>query len=213
MMRTLLKIIKDIKKSLKNSKLTNILFVKLIQCWGKIKAGILKGKIIVYFYLHIVSARVCIKYANTGGHCHFRYEWFISFWLRPLATWGERHNAYYADHTVWPHQHAAYLKMFKISVGRDPKNSILQLNGWIPNCIFDSPNPTLNSEYPTLLNGRNSTVWFHDPISTLNWLFFKIIKFSGPSLLGMTSSTLQPHFLSGRFIMTNGDCYIICVWA
>ena len=30
---------------------------------------------------------------------------------------------------------------------------------------------------------------------------FKILKFSGPSLLGMTSSTFQPHFLFGIFIM------------
>ena len=29
---------------------------------------------------------------------------------------------------------------------------------------------------------------------------FKILKFSGPSLPGMTSSTLQPHFLSGGLL-------------
>ena len=34
----------------------------------------------------------------------------------------------------------------------------------------------------------------------LNWLFFKIFKFSGPSLPGMTSSTLQLHFLSGGLL-------------
>ena len=33
--------------------------------------------------------------------------------------------------------------------------------------------------------------------STLTNSLFKILKFSGPSLLGMTLSTLQPHFLSG----------------
>ena len=34
----------------------------------------------------------------------------------------------------------------------------------------------------------------------LNWLFFKILKFSGSSLLGMTSTTLQSHFLSGGLL-------------
>ena len=38
------------------------------------------------------------------------------------STRGERHNTYYADHTIWPHQRAAHLAKFKISVGRDPKN-------------------------------------------------------------------------------------------
>ena len=36
-------------------------------------------------------------------------------------TWGERHNSYYADHTIWPHKCAAHPVMFKISVCRDPK--------------------------------------------------------------------------------------------
>ena len=36
----------------------------------------------------------------------------------------------------------------------------------------------------------------HGPMSTPTDLFFKILKFSGPSLPGMTTSTLQPLFLS-----------------
>ena len=35
--------------------------------------------------------------------------------------------------------------------------------------------------------------------SNLNYCLFKILKFSGPSLLDMTSSTLQPHFLLGIY--------------
>ena len=47
-----------------------------------------------------------------------------------------------------------------------------------------------------------------------NYCLFKILKFSGPSILGMTSSTLQLHFLSGGlFIMTNVDCHILCARA
>ena len=66
-----------------------------------------------------------------------------------------------------PHQPAAHLTMFKISVGRDPKKT---------NYIFNGQNPTLN------------------------WLFFKLLKFTGPSLPGMTLSTLQPHFLPGGLL-------------
>ena len=35
------------------------------------------------------------------------------------STGGERHNSYYANHTIWPHKRAAHPVMFKI--GRDPK--------------------------------------------------------------------------------------------
>ena len=41
---------------------------------------------------------------------------------------------------------------------------------------------------------------------------FKILKFSGPSLPGMTSFTVQPHFLSGVYY-DNFDCHIVCVRA
>ena len=97
------------------------------------------------------------------------------------STRGKRHNSYYANHS----QRAVHLVMFKISVGRDPKNLT----------------PTTTVE--------NSTLCLHGPISTLNWLFFKILKFLGPSLPGMTSSILQAHFLSGVYY-DNGACYILC---
>ena len=40
-------------------------------------------------------------------------------------------------------------------------------------------------------------------------LFFKIFKFSGPSLTDMTSFTLQLHFLFGVYY-DNCDCHILC---
>ena len=73
-----------------------------------------------------------------------------------------------------------------ISAGRDPKTSTLRLNGRIP---------------------QLSTTWQRIQFSASmvqslpNWLFFQILKFSGPSLPGMTSSTLESYFLSG-FIIT-----------
>ena len=80
-----------------------------------------------------------------------------------------------------PHQRAVLLAMFKISVGRDPKNSTLLRN-----------DRELNSLCP---NGREINclpAW-----STFNCHVFKILQKSAPTLLDMTSSTLQPHFLSG----------------
>ena len=72
--------------------------------------------------------------------------------------------------------------MVKISVSRDPKK---------PSTSFNGQNPTLPStvEDPT----TTSTV-------KIQLVFFKILKFSGPSLLDMMSSTLQPHFLSGGLL-------------
>ena len=43
------------------------------------------------------------------------------------STRGERHNFFYDDHTIWPLQRAAHLVMFKISIGRDPKNPTISL--------------------------------------------------------------------------------------
>ena len=55
-------------------------------------------------------------------------------------------------------------ELFKMSAGRNPKNSTACLSGRKVNCLF------------------------------------KILKFSRPLLLGITSSTLQPHFLSGGLL-------------
>ena len=52
---------------------------------------------------------------------------------------------------------------------------------------------------PSASMADNPTVYLHGPKSTPNWLFFKIFKFSGPSLPGMMSFTLKPYFLSGVY--------------
>ena len=116
-------------------------------------------------------------YTNTGGLCCFRYEWFINFWLRSMATRGPETQflKVFANHTTLTlAQRAAHVVMSKISVGRDPKN---------PTTSFNGQNPTLPPQW-----------------SNLNSFFFKILQFSGSSLPGMTSSTLQPHFLSGGLL-------------
>ena len=100
------------------------------------------------------------------------------------STQGDRHNSYYPNHP----QRAAHFVVFKISVGKDPK--ILTATATVENLILYAP------------MAENSTICLHGPMSTFNWLFFQIIRFSGPSLPGMTSSTLQSLFLSGGVIMT-----------
>ena len=94
---------------------------------------------------------------------------FINFLLWSMATRGVRHN-----HTMLSHPNARRILSSQfISGGRDPKNSNARLNSRKINC-------TVNNRI-------------------LNFCLFKILRFSGPSLLGVTSSTLQPHFRSGVY--------------
>ena len=53
---------------------------------------------------------------------------------------------------------------------------------------------------------------FSIPWSDLNSIFFKIFLILSSSLLGMTSSTLQPHFLFVVYY-DNGYCHILCTRA
>ena len=113
------------------------------------------------------------------------------------STRGERHNSNYADHTIWPYKCAVHLVVFKISVGRDPKN------------------PTTSSVVKIQL----STQWQSTQLSASmvqcqlpNRLFFKNLKFSEPSIPGITSSTLHPHFLSGVYYERSSTLPYTLVW-
>ena len=106
---------------------------------------------------------------------------FISFWLRSLETRGETHNSWKSMLTLlcWPHPNARRISLCLISqfisASQDPKNNLrastATFNGWI-------------TKY-RLLRSKTQQTSFWNP------------QFSEPSLLGMTSSKLQPHFLSG----------------
>ena len=63
------------------------------------------------------------------------------------------------------------------------------------------------SKFDSSFDGRNSTVCLHGQSQFLNWLFFKILKFSGPSHLGMMSFTYQLHFLSGVYYENSDYLY------
>ena len=127
----------------------------------------------------------CKPQTETGRLCCSGKNAFFNFWLRFFVT--RRRTQFLLR---WPHKRSAHPVMFKISVGRDLK---------IPT----------TSKFNSGLNGEKSTSKLNGPTSTPNWLFFKILKFSGPSLPSMTSFTLQPYFLSGVYY-DNADCHILC---
>ena len=87
----------------------------------------------------------------------------------------------------WPHLNAQRillcLRSQFISASRDPKTQ---------------PHAS-TVENPTSLLQRSNTKLHHSTEESQLTLF-KIFKFSEPSLLGMTSSTLQPYFLSGGLL-------------
>ena len=76
---------------------------------------------------------------------------FINFWLQSLATRGERQFLKaYAKHTMLPPpQCTVHFVVFKISAGRDPKNSTACLNGRKLNYSFQNPQilRTISSEH------------------------------------------------------------------
>ena len=74
------------------------------------------------WYKHIYKYKT--YNTNAGNSVVSDTNGLFIFWLRPTGTWGERHNSYYANHP----QRAAHLVVFKISVGRDPKNPTTSFN-------------------------------------------------------------------------------------
>ena len=59
-----------------------------------------------------------LQMQNTGGLCYSGTNSLLTSDFSS-STRGERHKSYYATHR----QRGAHLVMFKISVGRDPKNT------------------------------------------------------------------------------------------
>ena len=101
-------------------------------------------------------------------------------WAERFSSWLNRKARKRNPSAIILHYYAVptpkYLVVFKIFVSRDMQNLTTCLNGRKPNSVFQ---------------------W-----SNLNWRLFQILRFSEPSLPGMTSSQLQLYFLSGGFIIT-----------
>ena len=123
-----------------------------------------------------------LQMQNTGGNRQtllFKYERFIKFWLQFFDT---RRDIILIMLTISKARHILWcLRSLSVEIRKT------QLHA---------------------LTVENSTLRLTGPISTLNWLSFKILKFPGPSLPGMTSSKLQLHLLSGVYY-DNGDCHIL----
>ena len=97
---------------------------------------------------------------------------FINFWLRFFEARKEtQFLKVYANHTTWLHPHAR--------------------------CILWC----LRSQSLEICKTWPHASMAETQRSNLNWHFFKIFKFSGPFSPGMSSSTLQPHFLSDGLLL------------
>ena len=120
-------------------------------------------------------------YTNTGGLFRFRYERVYQF-LASVHGDTSRETQFLKKPILiiiwWLHPNTRrilwFLRSQFIPAGRDLKKST------------------------AFINSRKLNYPFNDQI--LNCCLFKILKFSGPSLLDMTSSTLQSHFLSGGLL-------------
>ena len=90
--------------------------------------------------------------------------------------------------------------------------SISQLPGWTLTLQHHGRiqllNTMIGTQHLNTMVGPN----FSTPWPELNCIFFKIFQIFIPSLLGITSSTLKPHFLSGVYY-DNGNCHILCARA
>ena len=112
---------------------------------------------------------------NAVGLCCFRYERVYEF-LVSVHGDTRRETQFlkpYANHTMLTlPQRVAHLVMFKISIHLCRSRSAC--------LIVRKPNSLLQRSNTPLMSFQNP-------------------QFSGPSLLGMTSSTLRPHFLPGVY--------------
>ena len=84
------------------------------------------------------------------------------------SKWGERHNSYYADPSP------THLVMFKISVGRDPKNPTTPFNNQ-SNSRLNGPISTDSFSKSSYSQGQLFWAWRHPHSSSISCLFFFFI--------------------------------------
>ena len=125
------------------------------------------------------------------------------------STRSEGHNSYYANHTIWPHKRAAHPVMFKISVGRDPKNPTtssmvkiqLLISSWpVENLILDGPMVEAQLS-ACMVWCQPSTDSFSKSSNSQDHLFW---------------ARRHPHSSRISFLgvyYDNGDCHILCARA
>ena len=140
----------------------------------------MKLKLTYVGLLVLYTLHIHMQTQNIGGLGRFRYERFINF-LTSVHSNTRRETQFLL---CWPYYADAQrilwcLRSLSVEIRK------IQLRA------STVENSTL------FLSGRNSIPCLHGLISTAQLTLFKILKFSEPSLPGMTSSTLQPHFHEG----------------
>ena len=148
--------------------------------------------VIQYIYKHTVQADYVVS--DTNG--------FINFWLRSMATRGETHFLkVFANHTMLNQpQRTAHLVMLKISIhlgwSRSEKLHLIPQWSKTQLCRLERSNTQLH-------------------LSTVK---IQLTSFQNPQILRTISSGHDViHSLAlfpvRGFIMTNGDCHILCARA
>ena len=130
------------------------------------------GNSIVLFCIELVMSTIYTD-TNTGGLCRFWYKWIYSFLASVLGDMGGETPFLkaYTNHTM-----LIPPPMHSASCGVWDLNSSLPVEIW--------------KTQPYVSRAGNSST-----------CLFKILNFIGPSLLGMMSSILQPHILSGGLLL------------
>ena len=147
------------------------------------------------------TIHIHMQYKNTGGLYCFGYERFINFWLWFFDTRREtQFLKVFKNHTMLtPPERTAHLVMFEISIylcRSRSENLNRRRNGGNPNSCLQRSNTQLH-------------------ISTVK---IQLTSFQNPQILRTISSwhdvNQTPVPFSARgFIITNGDCHILCVRA
>ena len=131
---------------------------------------------------------------NTGGFCCSGTNVLLTF-VFSSSTWGERHNSYNANHLSDPTNVQCiprYLRSLSVEIC---KTTTTYLNG-----------RELNSLCPSGRDLNYLPAWSN---ANLQLTLFQNPQILSPSLLGMTSSTLQPISCLGVYYK-DGDCHILC---
>ena len=168
--------------------------------WGAVIVGL--SYLVLLFFLSIRLfvhfGDVCNNYidAKTSGLCSSGTNGLSISWLQFMATRGERQFLKaYANHTIWHDFNARRilwrLRSLSIEI-RKPQQHLLR--------------PKSNS----CLNGRNSTLCLHGPIST------DVFSKSSNSQEHLFRARRHPHsspISCLEVYYDNGDCHIFCTRA
>ena len=128
---------------------------------GSLWSGVVAPDCVIFLYTHKDINNNSNTNTYTGGLSRFRYErvyWFMASVMRRETQFLK----VYVNHMMLtPAPFATHLVVFKISTGKDKKNSIACLKDWKPNYSFK----ILIFYGPSLLEMTSSTL----KLNFLSW--------------------------------------------